>query len=325
MAEDLVKNQHYVPQVYLRNFANSKERIWVYDKEERNVFNAGVKNVACERFFYDSAEMEQVTGNRQFIEKQLCGIEGKFCEISRSLIKSLQEGSFTVLKRRHRHFFSAYMVIQMLRTKESRLKTLQMTELMCAVLKKRHNEACLMPLTDSELLQGLTLEEAARHIQSRTLLNASEIESLANILYRHVWVIQEAFANDTFLTSDHPFSKRPHIRHAVRSMNGIASPGIEILFPLSPKYLLTLVDRHHFHHIQLLDGSRICLDSHDEMIYCNQFQIFDSNRFIFSTNDNFSLVEEVLRELPIFGNPDRKRIECNRDNEIGRGGDLHKF
>lgn len=47
-----VKNEHYVPQRYLKHFANG-ENFFVFDKEKAEKRPGNVENYACERFFYD--------------------------------------------------------------------------------------------------------------------------------------------------------------------------------------------------------------------------------------------------------------------------------
>lgn len=45
-----VKNEHYVPQRYLKHFANG-ENFFVFDKEKTEKRPGNVENYACERFF----------------------------------------------------------------------------------------------------------------------------------------------------------------------------------------------------------------------------------------------------------------------------------
>ena len=48
------KKEHYVPQVYLRRFCVSAEKIDVYDKVKNEIrLNQPLLNVASERYFYD--------------------------------------------------------------------------------------------------------------------------------------------------------------------------------------------------------------------------------------------------------------------------------
>lgn len=49
----MVKNQHYIPQFYLKRFGNNG-KIDFYDRQKRKfILNTNVKNFASERFFYD--------------------------------------------------------------------------------------------------------------------------------------------------------------------------------------------------------------------------------------------------------------------------------
>ncbi len=316
MAKDEVKNQHYVPQAYLRHFANSKEQIWVFDKSNGQEFQTNVRNVASERRFYDNDDLGSITGDRQFIEKQLGNLEGHYETLSQALVRDLSRGRFRSISPKYRHFLATYMVVQMLRTKESRIQHEHMAKTILAIQKKAYRDRGLEIPSDTELLDGTTPKEMAQDVQHRTLLDGDHIREMAMILYRHIWVIQEAFGDEEFITSDHPFVKRGHITGTWRSMSGIASEGIEILFPLSPKYLLTLVERRHFATMARLDGLRMPLVCHDNMIYNNQFQVKQSNRFVFSRNKDFDFVRMMIAEEPIHGDPNRNRLKTNHDSEL---------
>lgn len=43
-----VKRQHYVPQFYLKRWAND---IWVYDKERKKSFSSSIQSVASSNYF----------------------------------------------------------------------------------------------------------------------------------------------------------------------------------------------------------------------------------------------------------------------------------
>ena len=45
----------------------------------------------------------------------------------------------------------------------------------------------------------------------------------------------------------------------------------------------------------------------------NQFHVADSERFVFSRDGGFSLVESMLDEAPSLGSPNRERIAAMRD------------
>lgn len=93
----MVKNQHYIPEFYLKRFGKN-EKIDVYDiKNKKFILNTNVSNFACRRFFYDTEpdniretlsfykeigfitekELEEKIKEPQFIEKALSRLESK--------------------------------------------------------------------------------------------------------------------------------------------------------------------------------------------------------------------------------------------------------
>lgn len=314
MDSDRVKNQHYVPQAYLRLFSNSAEQIWVYDKKSGSAFQTRIRNIASENCFYDSDSLQDLVGNRQFIERHLRGIEGGFAEVSRSILQALSSGCFKGIRRRHRHFLSAYLVIQMLRTRESRTEKAQLAEFFSNFIRREHEKAGLRAPTTEEILGGMSPEDAAREQQVASLLDVSMIEEFARVLYGHIWFIQEAPSGHVLITSDHPFAKHAHIQDPLRGTDGIASKGVEILFPLSPRYVLTLIERSHFQDLSHIDGSLRRMSNPENVVYCNQFQVRDCSRFVFSRTNDFSLVEDILKQQPVFRDPARKRFQTNQDD-----------
>ena len=63
--------------------------------------------------------------------------------------------------------------------------------------------------------------------------------------------------------------------------------------------------------------------SPENVTYHNQFQVTQSNRFVFSLRSDFKLVDDILDESPIYGEADRKRVVTSHDDELGRIGDHH--
>ena len=80
MQKKSVKQQHYVPRVYLRRFTIDGERLYVYDKIKDEIRGPeNIKNVAQERFFYD-LPVDTIPSNLdpQAEEKALSELEGQF-------------------------------------------------------------------------------------------------------------------------------------------------------------------------------------------------------------------------------------------------------
>jgi len=77
-----VKNQHYIPQSYLRGFGIQKKKEWyVYSRiNNENIFLINVKNICAERYLYDLPELGEE--KEQLIEKFYAKhVDGSFAEI----------------------------------------------------------------------------------------------------------------------------------------------------------------------------------------------------------------------------------------------------
>lgn len=95
----MVKNQHYIPQFYLKRFGKD-EKIDAYDiKNKKFITNTNVSNFASKRFFYDielekldehisllkkiyniddtDEDFKKLINSPQYIEKTLSNIEGE--------------------------------------------------------------------------------------------------------------------------------------------------------------------------------------------------------------------------------------------------------
>lgn len=52
---NMVKQQHFVPQCYLKIFAN-KDTLFVWNKIEKSIYQSHVKNVAHQGYFFDYSD-----------------------------------------------------------------------------------------------------------------------------------------------------------------------------------------------------------------------------------------------------------------------------
>jgi hypothetical protein len=65
-----------------------------------------------------------------------------------------------------------------------------------------------------------------------------------------------------------------------------------------------------------LDSLKMPLVCHENMIYINQFQIKQSNRFVFSRTNDFDFARLIIAEEPIHGDPNRKRVDANHGSKL---------
>lgn len=118
------KNQHFVNQEYLRNFATPKSiaqhrnnpkkwHVHVYDKGlKRSLPSQPIRKVASERFFYNSQ------GEPEFLEDLFASVEGASSVIHEKL---LMMKDHTKLSASERTTFAKFIAAQYVRTKQQRL------------------------------------------------------------------------------------------------------------------------------------------------------------------------------------------------------------
>jgi hypothetical protein len=81
---DEPKRHHYVPQWYLRRFANRREQIRVYHRGNGAYFTTSVENAAVQTGFYT---IKEASGREsQVVEKVLGDIDGKADKVASRMI-----------------------------------------------------------------------------------------------------------------------------------------------------------------------------------------------------------------------------------------------
>lgn len=100
------KNQHYVPQFYLRNFSSDDKNIAAYHLgQERSLGLVPIKDQCSKDYFYQSLD----------VEKQLCAIEADTSVI----ISKIIAGKYSKLSQGELLSIRAFIMLQNSRTKHS--------------------------------------------------------------------------------------------------------------------------------------------------------------------------------------------------------------
>lgn len=282
-----VKMQHYVPRVYLQNFCTQEGDNYIincYDKTDSHKFKTDIKNVAMEKFFYDTDK-----DVNQEVEKSLGDIEGSFNTVYQKLVEN---EDLTVLNEEERGVISSFVATQLIRTKEYRegyefsiksLKSLLSNENMTEELRKQ--------------LEEVTSDEGIKENHISMLKEFPQ--TTIPLLNKKKWILIINKTTMLYTTSDHPITLyNPEI-----TSHGIESPGIQIFFPLNPRLCLAIVDPSLYaHHSNKIESTDI-----ENSKLMNYLQVARSNRFIFSSTDDFSVADDVLTKKPDFRDPNRKR------------------
>ncbi len=300
-----VKAEHVVPQFYLRRWTNARGKLYVFDKPSGTVFPSVVRGVAAETRFYDDPEAPTgVPDDQQLVEKYLSKLEGDFKPVFDSFVSQSDMGF--VLSESIRETMALFITVQVIRTDEARKGIEQTVETLTQVLDGEHPTPELR-----EQVRRARAPSGPAFVQLGMLTDSAAIHKMANVLLNHIWVLGVNESTTPLCTSDHPVVREASIRDGHNSYLGLASPGIRVSLPVSPKYILLLRDRGYFSRLRSLDGGRVSLSGREVEQY-NSLQVLQANRQVFSSRRDFGLATELKRKYPDQFTLERPRVTANR-------------
>ncbi|MGF1841626.1 DUF4238 domain-containing protein [Vibrio clamense] len=326
--DGIAKNQHYVPQFILRNFSFGKrEQVCVFDKSICKKFSTNVRNVASENGFYNF----KLDDEMHSLEPHLGEIEDLSAVIINKIVKN---ASLENLSLEDKKTLSYFMAIQFVRTKDYREHFKDGATKLREALKSRG-------LTDEILDHSGICELSDEEVKECSLEAIKNAESLIPYFYNKDWTIQKASSDVKFYISDHPVSmKNFHPNTEFMNNVGLAVEGIEVYFPISKNFTLgmycptllqsfkkeLLIAKANFalsydvdssiieaiNHMEELvvsfeTGSPLLLGN-ENVIHLNSLQVMNGNRFVYSCNDSFELVERMLTTCDSFQTGRRSSI-----------------
>lgn len=295
-------NDHYVPQFLLRQFCNADGRVHVFDKWTDRSFVSNTRNVACERGFYDVK-----------IDNETVSFEPLLCSVENAALAALnlvvENNTLAVLSSDDRVNIAYFLGMQTLRTRAQREMLAQMDEGLRETMPSKGINPEQLPddffRTDEQ-------------IKTDSVLYLKMAEDFVPHLLSKDWCLNAACPATTFLISDDPVVRR-NINPPTPFMgnNGIASEGIQIYLPLSANLILcllcpTIVEPFRLKQTEInqaipivtaIETGRAFIIPPECMTYCNSLQIAYSERFLFSCNNDFSLVQDMLSSNPELRRP----------------------
>lgn len=295
------KNQHWVPRFYLAAWANTNERLRCFDKTTQKHFSADLSKVASGTWFYDTAVTRDNSKPETFqvVERFFADVEGRCAPIIASLIRDASSLAVAypgepaeptpLLSINQRRFFSVYMALQLLRTDDVR----------AFIQKSLHEIAnggmkATLPFAFPDLNPddfSVVVDEGAvksDHIK----MFAEVLNDYAPHFFDKNWTYGINTTGTKLITSDNPVIKIPKFE----GHDGIASPGIQIVFPVSPNCALTLSDepdsekRH----------DSIGFLKEEWVQHYNELQLKHSRRQVYSCSDNFDWARTYCKSNPEF-------------------------
>ncbi|OBZ18915.1 hypothetical protein A8L34_05030 [Bacillus sp. FJAT-27264] len=103
----ITKNQHYIPQSILANFANSKGKVFEIFLENRNIYSTSYRQSMCERLTYEHPDLED-----NALENAFGKIESYFAPGMRKIIETIESGlaSITDIRKQVESYMSDFLI-----------------------------------------------------------------------------------------------------------------------------------------------------------------------------------------------------------------------
>lgn len=300
-----VKKQHYVPRLHLRSFTYDGLRLFVYDTFSGRSYGTNVADAASANYFNDAPLDPETSqpGDRdplQRLEHYLSQIEGTAATAIDLLIRGIELNGR--IDPSVRPDVARFLAVQVLRTQEARVGAAQIWEQLKEALHGEH----LAPSFEEWLAPG-DRPDGAAITRARLLLDTSTVERIGETLLGHIWLVGLNDTGTPLWTSDHLFVRRAHLHDLVVGFSGLASPGIEIEFPLSPTMVLILAERTVHKAFAAYDGRTMKLIP-DNIVYLNSQQAVQCYQFVYAPTNDFALIDGMRQQRPELFRPDRDRV-----------------
>lgn len=327
------QNQHYVPQLLLKNFADKKQ-IYVYDKHTDRITRKSIRSTCSAEDFYTVHFNELVNEQpklREVLEKHPLIIDGKristdeiidLCGFSAedwlssietkvgSVIKKIiNKNSIADLTHLDKFLLCYFVAIQILRTTHQRQHMADFITHMREKLKNLYNPCC--GLTLNEFLEKEIGKNSLLDLKVLTIKIFEEctLDYTICLIYKKMQLFRSP-ANMPFYISDHPVTFYNSLNFNPYGNIGLAVPGIEIYMPISSNLCLGFISYdfsstlpYNVLSFNINEQEAAIMDDHiqcskDDLKFLNYQQILFAERYICCENMDFDFVKKILKEKP---------------------------
>lgn len=247
------KKQHWVPQFYLRYFATPESRgtdqplviILSQDPEDGDEVLTRVKHICATRYLYSP---KSASGGRAWdLEYELCDLEGLLSQLWPTLANGFVDLGDVAVRQAVALFVAAMHV----RHPDSLVQAQHIHASIVSVVEEASLRIDGTPDVDALEISGRLFPFDSQtwpsyrswgpddHHRFFAGTLRSQAGHVAKLLLEKRWSMLMA-EEDTFITSDKPVG----LQHQEKDVVGVATPNVIITFPVSPRRLLVMDDRH---------------------------------------------------------------------------------
>lgn len=313
------KKQHYVPKFYLKNFSinSNRKTIQCLDKVNLRSHISNFKVIAQEEKFNES-DSQDIEDNLSKIENDASKLINNFLDNPK--YKRLNSEPFKLK-------LAYFILIQLIRTKEVRNRPIDGINSLKSYMSNKHD------LKDSEikkfnqLLNKDEIKEA--HLD---FIQDDNLDLLEGIFCKK-WILLKNQTSMNFWTSDNPV-----VKYNPYGNLGLIIDGIQLFFPLSPKFSLCILDPScysnfkEYKEFDILDGFNNIkkaglskITDINDVKFVNSLQIKYSTEYVFSYENEFEengkikqWICDVIEESSNESKVKTEEVKTNLDGKLFR-------
>jgi hypothetical protein len=262
------KNQHYIPQFYLKKFEikikihpNEKPSIFVYDKLMKVVRRKAIKNVGNENHLYTIRRYDD-SGN-YLIEKTLSNIEGIFSNVLNKIESSFTNGDFNYKFSDDDKLIITFFILWQIKRTPPMIKF--------------YEKLILETISSKENLEKEPEKKSLKNTVLLSMYKAGKRLGITEYILNRSWnIIYITNDNLNLVTSDNLINYR-----------NLDNPNEELSFILNKKIILILQGK----------GSDKCykIESQDKINDVNITTFNNATRYVFSHNQK--MLEELSNSI----------------------------
>lgn len=282
------KHHHYVPRFYLSRFTNSEGKLWVFDKQENNIFCSSPGNLGGQKNFYRLDELSEDGLDPLTLEKQFAHLEYQVSNITNDWFKQFTRSNTLVIPEVNRDLISLYITTQLLRTVEAREQLIQFSK---NSVKTSYSES------------------DAKNLHASLLWNDDLVNKMKHRVSSCLWIFGKNESATPFCTSDHPVAIKTLDNKSWMLGPRLFDDGMYVVFPLTPSLVMYCKDPLHWKMVKPFENSLSPVNFTDDMVkHENSGQVGMSYRFVYSKNKDFSFAKDFLSSNTDFKNASRQRF-----------------
>lgn len=300
------KNQHYVPQHFLRGWADD-EKLSIYHIENGVIpKETSIRNVCSEDYLY---------GNPTHVEEELSKLEG----LHQKPLESLRNGGhLSDLTFQERVLLLSFITTQRTRSRSTRKSIDEGDEL----LREGIRDDLISNSYDDliEWTSELTPEEKEDTLVDATTLGIHLEMIVLGIFGHHTLgdlepVMLRNAANEEFVISDTPIITDNPLFKSDRVVTGFAEPGLQLYCPIDPKRVLLLYDSAAYD-IKSNSRGQVLLKSQKVVDEVNLLQFHTADNVVLHNSCSEEYLDQLASQMDEFRRRDRIIHELEVDGEI---------